>query len=215
VLPPSSTESSALPVGSSIDQSVAARSASADLSSDSSEVAWFGADLTSVSLADVRMATEDWASFRSAAADLAEADRATAELSSAEARPSAGSQSADPMVEYHQLQIELLVTTLILSALIFPLVWWVYGLNIALNYLLGACTGVVYLKLLARNVERIGTGSSQPGKSNVAIVIGVLVVATQRESLHVLPVFLGFLTFKLTLILYTLRILLTPSSSSN
>jgi ATP synthase protein I len=180
---------------------------------------WCGIDLAAVSLADVRMAAADWTSVKSASADLTKADLAAADLSNAESddRPpsAAAATAADTMAEYYQLQQELLVTTLVLSGLIFPCVWFAHTPNIALNYLLGACTGVVYLKLLARNVERIGTASSQPGKSHIAVFIGVMVVATQWSSLHVLPVFLGFLTFKLTLILYTLRILLTPSSSSN
>jgi ATP synthase protein I len=178
-----------------------------------------GGDLVEVSLADVRMAAADWTSVRSAGVDLAIADGSTADLSGARAEPddalSAGAapvqnEPADTMAEYYQLQQELLVTTLVLSGVLFPCVWFAYTPNIALNYLLGACTGVVYLKLLARNVERLGSGSASPGKSHLAVFGGVMIVATQWNSLHVLPVFLGFLTFKLTLLLYTLRILLKP-----
>jgi ATP synthase protein I len=148
----------------------------------------------STKLADVR------------SADLQLADLQSVDVQLVEAR------SVDTMVEYYQLQQELLVTTLILSGLIFPCVWLAYTQNIALNYLLGACTGVVYLKLLARNVERIGSGSASSGKSHLAVFGGVMIVATQWNSLHVLPVFLGFLTFKITLLLYTLRILLKSSA---
>jgi ATP synthase protein I len=162
------------------------------------------------------MAGADWAQVRSAGADLAEADVATADLSSAEpdaALPDVAAP-ADTMAEYYQLQQELLVTTLVLSGLLFPCVWWAYTQNIALNYLLGACTGVVYLKLLARNVERIGIETASPSKSHLAVFIGVMIVATQWKTLHVLPVFLGFLTFKLTLLLYTLRILLKHNADA-
>jgi ATP synthase protein I len=117
------------------------------------------------------------------------------------------------MTEFYQLQRELLVTTLVLTGLIFFPVWAFYSLNIALNYLLGACTGVVYLKLLARNVERIGSENSQIGRSHLAVFVGVIIIATQWHDLHVLPVFLGFLTYKGTLLIYTLRTLMTPSSN--
>ena len=116
------------------------------------------------------------------------------------------------MQEYYQLQKELLVTTLVLTGIIFATVWFFYPANIALNYLLGACTGVVYLKVLARNVEQLGKGKSQVGKSQMAIFIGLIIVATQWEQLQVLPIFLGFLTYKATLIVYTLRLLLLPDS---
>lgn len=62
----------------------------------------------------------------------------------------------DSMQEYYQLQQELLLTTVVLMGIIFGFVWYFYSLSIALNYLLGACTGVVYLKVLARNVGQFG-----------------------------------------------------------
>jgi ATP synthase protein I len=112
------------------------------------------------------------------------------------------------MDEYYQLQTELLVVTVVAAGLIFVSVWLFYSLNTALNYLLGACGGVVYLKLLARNVERLGSENQKTGKSHLAIFVGLIIVATQWKSLHVLPVFLGFLTYKVSLLFYMFRILL-------
>ena len=66
------------------------------------------------------------------------------------------------MREYYQLQNTLLITTLILSGLIFIPVWLFYSLNTALNYLLGAMVGVVYLKLLAGEVEHLAEISPNP-----------------------------------------------------
>ncbi len=120
-------------------------------------------------------------------------------------------QSAD-MQEFYRLQRELLLTTLILLGITFIAVWIFYSLNIALNYLLGACTGVVYLKVLARNVEQLGTENQKVGKSQIAIFIGLIIVATQLKELQVLPIFLGFLTYKGALLVYTLKTLM-PSDS--
>ncbi len=117
-------------------------------------------------------------------------------------------QSNNSMQEFYDLQRELLLTTLILTGIIVVFVWYFYSTNIALNYLLGACTGVVYLKVLARNVEQLGTEKAKIGKSHLAIFIGLIIVATQWNELHVLPVFLGFLTFKGTLLIYTFRSLM-------
>lgn len=122
-------------------------------------------------------------------------------------------ESGASMNDFYQLQKELLVVTVILTGLIFFPVWYFYSLNTALNYLIGACAGVVYLKLLARNVERLGTQKDQIGKSHLAIFVAVIVIATQVKSLHVLPVFLGFLTYKGTLLVYTLRTLFSDSQS--
>jgi ATP synthase protein I len=123
-------------------------------------------------------------------------------------------EPSDSMQEYYQLQMELLVTTVVLSGIIVVFVWYFYSLSIALNYLLGACTGVVYLKVLARNVRQFGREKSQIGKSQLVIFVGLIIFATQLKQLQVLPIFLGFLTYKGALIVYMLRTLMPPNSVS-
>jgi ATP synthase protein I len=123
------------------------------------------------------------------------------------------SVSAEPgnsMAEYYQLKQELLKSTLILTVLIFGPVWFFYSLNTALNYLIGACTGVVYLRLLARNVEQLGKQKSHIGKTQLAVFIGLIIVATQWNQLQILPIFLGFLTYKAAIIVYMLRTVVIP-----
>ncbi|MDX2244051.1 MAG: ATP synthase subunit I [Leptolyngbyaceae cyanobacterium bins.302] len=121
-------------------------------------------------------------------------------------------ESSNSMQEFYELQRELLLITLALIGIIFVFVWYFYSTNIALNYLLGACTGVVYLKVLARNVEQLGKQKSRIGKSHIAIFVGLIIVATQWNQLHVLPVFLGFLTYKGTLLIYMFRSLMPTDS---
>jgi ATP synthase protein I len=129
--------------------------------------------------------------------------------------PQTGSLVAEPdgsMQEYYQLQQELFLTTLALSGIIFISVWTYYSLNIALNYLLGACTCVVYLRMLAKDVEQLGTEKQRLSKTRFALFIGLIIIATQVNKLQILPVFLGFLTYKAALFVYTLRILFFPDT---
>ncbi len=112
--------------------------------------------------------------------------------------------SETAMEDYYKLQQDLLQLTIAFSLVIFGFVWYFYSLNIALSYLLGACTGVVYLRMLARSVGRIGRSNPKSSSGRLAILIGVLVVATQWNQLAVLPVFLGFLTYKAALITFVL-----------
>jgi len=108
------------------------------------------------------------------------------------------------MAEYYRLQQDLLLSTLALTGIIFLFVWFFYGLPTALNYLIGACTGVVYLRMLSKSVARLGRSQQRLGSSRLALVVGLILVATQWQQLAVMPVFLGFLTYKAALIGYIL-----------
>lgn len=115
------------------------------------------------------------------------------------------------MQDYYQLRNQLLRVTLALIGIIFGSVWIAYSLNIALNYLLGAIVGVIYLQLLAREVEQLGNAGQRVGRKGLVLFAGLIVAASQWQQLHVLPVFLGFLTYKVTLFIYTMWSVLRPS----
>ena len=116
------------------------------------------------------------------------------------------------MQEYHQLQQSLLRTTLIFTGVIFVSVWIFYSLNIALNYLIGACTGVVYLRMLARNVAQLGREKKQLGKTQLGLIVILIAGAALLDNLQIVPVFLGFLTYKAAVIFYMLQTTLLPDS---
>lgn len=124
-------------------------------------------------------------------------------------------QAAEPTIDpssmgdYYDLVQTLYRITFVLTAIIFGSVWLAYSLGIALNYLLGACVGLVYFRMLAKNVEQLGQTAGGVNKTRMAVVAGVLIVATQWDQLHLLPVFLGFLTYKAALLIYTIRVVST------
>ncbi|NEQ74703.1 MAG: ATP synthase subunit I [Okeania sp. SIO2C9] len=129
--------------------------------------------------------------------------------------PEVGTAGAEPntsMQEYYKLQQELYVITLTITGIIFIFVWVFYSLNIALNYLIGATTSVVYLRMLAKEVESIGGDKRSVGKTRLAIFVGLIILATQLNQLKILPIFLGFLTYKAALIIHVLRTTLMPNS---
>lgn len=119
----------------------------------------------------------------------------------------------DTMDEYYQLKRTLLLGTLALTGVIFVSVLIAYSLNTALNYAIGATAGLIYLRMLAKEVERLGDAKASVSSSNrVALFIGLIVVATQLQQLEVLPIFLGFMTYKAAILIYAVQTAL-PSGS--
>jgi ATP synthase protein I len=108
------------------------------------------------------------------------------------------------MQDYYQLKHNLLLVTLLVSGVSFALVWIFYSLNVALNYLLGASVSVVYLNMLAREVERVGTHKRRIGSTRLALFVGLMIVATQWQQLKIIPIFLGFMTYKASILFYVL-----------
>lgn len=99
-----------------------------------------------------------------------------------------------------------------MAGVIFGSVWIFYSLNIALNYLIGACTGVVYLRMLARKVEQLGRGKDRLGYTRLVLLVGIVLIASRWNQLQILPIFLGFLTYKAAIIFYMLRTTVLPNS---
>lgn len=118
------------------------------------------------------------------------------------------------MGEFYQLYRELILITLVLTGIIFISVWIAYSPNISLNYLLGACAGVLYLRMLAKDVERLGREKQELSKTRLALLVVLILLASRLNQLHILPIFLGFLTYKATLIIYVVRLALISDSST-
>jgi ATP synthase protein I len=132
-------------------------------------------------------------------------DDSVAAVSTASANPSS-------MQEYHTLKRSLYLLTLAITAISFAAAWIAYSADTALSYLIGSLSGILYLRMLAKGVERLGVGaSSTGGNSRLAIFVGLIVVAAQVERLQLVPVFLGFITYKISLLAYSLVIGLRES----
>ena len=116
------------------------------------------------------------------------------------------------MDEFYQLKKNLLLATLVLAGIIFFSVWIVYSLNTALNYLLGACTGMVYLRMLAKDVESLSQQKKSLNSNRFALLAGLIIIASQWQNLHIIPIFLGFLTYKAAILVYVLPSTLMPTS---
>lgn len=122
-------------------------------------------------------------------------------------------KASNSMEDYYKLQQFLLKYSLLLMVLLFPLVWFFYSVNIAFNYLLGASVGILYLRMLFKDVEKIGVGKGRVGSKGLLIFSGLIIVACRWQHLHVIPVFLGFLTYKAAIMIYMFKSLMPQSQS--
>lgn len=120
------------------------------------------------------------------------------------------------MTEYYELQRNLYLVMFALTGLIFGSVWVAYSLPTALNYLLGACGGLLYFRRLARDIEGLGAQSRLGfGSGRLAIFVAVMILATQFDRLAILPVFLGFLTYKAAIVVYVVQTTLFPQQGED
>ena len=136
------------------------------------------------------------------APDTPEADCAanSSSLSSLE-HPSSEQASQAPLDDFVRLQRRLILATLIVSALAVAITALVFDLHIASSLLVGALAGVLYLRLLARSVSKLGDGSKKVGKLQLLVPVVLVLAAARTPQLELLPAFLGFLLYKPALIL--------------
>jgi ATP synthase protein I len=121
----------------------------------------------------------------------------------------------DSMEEYRQLKLELYITTLAIALVVFATVAFVSDLPTAFNYLLGAVASLVYLRMLAKDVDRLGGDNQRLSWNRTALFVGLMVVAAKWHQLQVLPIFLGFLTYKAALLIYLIRTTLLTNLRSS
>lgn len=105
------------------------------------------------------------------------------------------------MDEYVRLQRRLLLSTLLVSALAVPAAAFLFDWITALSLSLGAVSGMLYLRLLARSVGRIGPESKGVGKGQLLVPVVLVLGCSRIPQLEILPALIGFLLYKPALLL--------------
>ncbi len=118
-------------------------------------------------------------------------------------RTSTDQPLADPVVvdPFLRLQRRLLLATLLLTLVVSLISWPLFGASPARSLLLGGCCGLLYLRLLARSVARIGPESRSLGRFQIVVPALLVVAAARVPTLELLPALLGFLLYKPALLL--------------
>jgi ATP synthase protein I len=107
---------------------------------------------------------------------------------------------SDGMEDYDRLKFKLLVLTIASGVVIGLAVWFWYGWKIALSYAVGSLVGTVYFRMLTKSVDRLGGESNGLGLSRLGLFVILIAIAAKSEYLEILPAFLGFLTYKVAVL---------------
>ncbi len=116
----------------------------------------------------------------------------------------ASQAAAAPSDDYLRLQRRLLLATLIVSAIAVLTTALAFNLHIAGSLLVGALGGLLYLRLLARSVGKLGNGAKKVGKTQLLVPVVLVLASARLPQLELLPALLGFLLYKPALILQVL-----------
>lgn len=106
--------------------------------------------------------------------------------------------------DYTRLQRRLIQATLIVSALAVAFTALTFDPHTAGCLLVGSLAGVLYLRLLARSVARLGAGSKKVGKLQLLVPVVLVLASARLPQLDLLPALIGFLLYKPALILQAL-----------
>ena len=105
------------------------------------------------------------------------------------------------MEHFYRLQRRMLLATGIVSVLTVTLTALLGGRTLAFSVLVGALAGLLYLRLLARSVNRLGGQARSVEKTQLLVPIVLVLAASRLPQLEILPAFLGFLLYKPAVIL--------------
>lgn len=106
--------------------------------------------------------------------------------------------------DYAQLQRRYILATLTVSAFAVAVTALFFDLHIASSLLVGALSGVLYLRLLARSVGKLGNGSKSVSKFQLLVPVLLVLAVSRLPQLELLPALLGFLLYKPAMILQVL-----------
>lgn len=106
--------------------------------------------------------------------------------------------------EYAQLQRRFILATLAVSVFAVSVTALVFDLHIASSLLVGAVCGVLYLRLLARSVGKLGKASKSVSKIQLFVPVLLVLAVSRLPELELLPALFGFLLYKPAMILQVL-----------
>ncbi|MFM7086982.1 MAG: hypothetical protein ACKOXO_08340 [Cyanobium sp.] len=102
---------------------------------------------------------------------------------------------------FERLRRRLLLATAVISALAVPSCWLLFDLQTAASLLIGSLAGLLYLRLLARSVARLGSDRRSIGKFQLLVPVVLVLACARTPQLELVPALIGFLLYKPALLI--------------
>jgi len=103
--------------------------------------------------------------------------------------------------EYLELQFRVLRLTLLFTIFSVGIAGFFFGIQASTSLFIGALSGILYFRLLARGIGRLGTSSKIVGKVQLLVPVLLVLVSSRFPQLELIPALLGFLLYKPALII--------------
>jgi len=103
--------------------------------------------------------------------------------------------------EYELLQRRIFLIHIVLSAFAVSITFFLFGFYFSLSLLLGSFAGIIYLRLLAKSIGKLGNEANSVSKFQLLVPVLLVLVVSKTPQLELIPALLGFLLYKLSLIL--------------
>jgi len=118
--------------------------------------------------------------------------------------PSVNSSEVERENEYLQLQLQIFKIALLLTAFAVTISIIFFDLKVAISVLIGSFSGILYLRLLARGIGKLGKTSMSVSKIQLLVPVLLFFLASRFPHLELWPTLLGFLLYKPSLIVQSL-----------
>tara|TARA_B100000700_G_scaffold323419_1_gene427145 strand:- start:91 stop:510 length:420 start_codon:yes stop_codon:yes gene_type:complete len=103
--------------------------------------------------------------------------------------------------QYMQLQLRIYRLTLIITAVSVLICTIFFDSHSGFSLFIGALSGIFYLRLLARGIGKLGKSSMSVSKVQLLVPVLLFFSVSRLPELELLPALLGFLLYKLSLII--------------
>ena len=110
--------------------------------------------------------------------------------------------------EYVDLQRRIYRLILVLALISASISFIVFDSFFAISLLIGSLSGLLYLRLLARSIGKLGETSKTINKVQLIVPVLMILLVFKLPQLELLPALLGFLLYKPSLII---QFLIQPS----